>query len=128
MRVRQGLTEGPGWSPTPIAGPPERARAGADDPTDIPAEVADHLAERLGIADASVLEAWPGHVTPWDGTPEWEREAAAAVCGRVRDFIKISEGYATRSTREQKGRFVVICWTAQMFKHFKDPTPGYDAD
>lgn len=29
-----------------------------DDPTDVPAEVVDHLAERLDIADASVLKAY----------------------------------------------------------------------
>ena len=73
-------------------------------------------------------EPKPGYVTPWDETPEWEREAAAAVYGQVRDFIRISEGHATRLTREQKSRFVAICWTAQMFKHFEDPKPGYVAD
>ncbi|SCE08505.1 hypothetical protein GA0115234_1056430 [Streptomyces sp. DvalAA-43] len=50
------------------------------------------------------------------------------MCGQVRDFIRISEGHAARLTREQKGRFVAICWTAQMFKHFKEPKPGYVAD
>ena len=73
-------------------------------------------------------EPKPGYVTPWDETPEWEREAATAVYGQVRDFVRISEGHATRPTREQKGRFVAICWTAQMFKHFEDPKPGYVAD
>ncbi|WP_405391191.1 hypothetical protein OG596_27050 [Streptomyces sp. NBC_01102] len=70
----------------------------------------------------------PGYVTPWEETPEWERTAATSVYGQVCDFIKISEGHATRLTREQKGRFVAICWTAQMFKHFEDPKPGYVAD
>lgn len=28
----------------------------------------------------------PGYVTPWDETPAWEREAATAVYGQVRDF------------------------------------------
>ncbi|GHG33199.1 hypothetical protein [Streptomyces hydrogenans] len=73
-------------------------------------------------------EPKPGYVTPWDETPAWEREAAAAVYGQVRDFIEISGGYAARLTREQKGRFVAICWTAQMFRHFEDPKPGYVAD
>ncbi len=31
-------------------------------------------------------------------------------------------------SREQKGRFVAVCWTAQMFKHFEDPKRGYVAD
>ncbi len=41
-------------------------------------------------------EPKPGYVTLWDETPEWEREAAAAVYGQVRYFIKVSEGHATR--------------------------------
>ncbi|MFD7069332.1 hypothetical protein ACFV97_19125 [Streptomyces sp. NPDC059913] len=73
-------------------------------------------------------EPKPGYVTSWEGTPEWERAAAAAVCGQVRDFIAVSGGHAARLTREQKGRFVAICWTAQMFQHFEDPKPGYVAD
>ncbi|MEU3096664.1 hypothetical protein ABZ690_18180 [Streptomyces sp. NPDC006967] len=73
-------------------------------------------------------EPKPGYVTPWEETPEWEREAAAAVYGQVRDFIRVSAGHATRLTREQKGRFVATCWTAQMFKHFENPKPGYVAD
>ncbi|MEU9316733.1 hypothetical protein [Streptomyces sp. NPDC048295] len=73
-------------------------------------------------------EPKPGYITPWGEMPEWEREAAAAVYGQVRDFISVSEGHAARLTREQKGRFVAICWTAQMFKHFEDPKPGYVAD
>ncbi|MEU3536572.1 hypothetical protein [Streptomyces murinus] len=70
----------------------------------------------------------PGYVTPWDETPAWEREAATAVYGQVRGFIEASGGHAARLTREQKGRFVAICWTAQMFRHFEDPKPGYVAD
>ncbi|MFF8785396.1 hypothetical protein [Streptomyces sp. NPDC015125] len=81
-----------------------------------------------GVTNHYPGEPKPGYVTPWDETPEWEREAAAAVYGQVRDFIKVSEGHATRLTRQQKGRFVAICWTAQMFKHFEDPKPGYVAD
>ncbi|MGW2303422.1 hypothetical protein [Streptomyces sp. NPDC001809] len=73
-------------------------------------------------------EPKPGYVTPWDETPEWEREAAAAVAGQVRDFIEVSGGHVARLTREQKGRFVAICWTAQMFKHFEEPKAGYVAD
>lgn len=69
-----------------------------------------------------------GYVTPWDETPAWEREAATAVYGQVRDFIEVSGGHAARLTREQKGRFVAICWTAQMFRHFENPKPGYVAD
>ncbi|MGW3112062.1 hypothetical protein [Streptomyces sp. NPDC001091] len=40
----------------------------------------------------------------------------------------LSDGAAARLTREQKGRFVAICWTAQMYRHFTDPKPAYVAD
>ncbi|MGW3564678.1 hypothetical protein ACWDSL_12430 [Streptomyces sp. NPDC000941] len=73
-------------------------------------------------------EPKPGYVTPWEETPEWERQAAGAVHEQVRQFLAVSDGHATRLTREQKGRFVAICWTAQMYKYFGDPKPGYVAD
>ncbi|MEH0577759.1 MULTISPECIES: hypothetical protein [Streptomyces] len=76
---------------------------------------------------------WPdpygaGYVTPWDDTPQWEREAAGSVYEQVRHFVEISGGTTARLSREQKSRFVATCWTAQMFKHFEDPKPGYVAD
>ncbi|MEU3835218.1 hypothetical protein [Streptomyces microflavus] len=69
-----------------------------------------------------------GYITPWDGTPQWEREAAGAVYEQVRQFVGVSGGHASRLSREQRGRFVAICWTAQMFKHFDDPKSAYVAD
>jgi hypothetical protein len=42
--------------------------------------------------------------------------------------LELSAGHAGRLTREQKGRFVATCWTAQMYRHFEDPKPGYVAD
>ncbi|MEW1633738.1 hypothetical protein AB0469_06675 [Streptomyces sp. NPDC093801] len=69
-----------------------------------------------------------GYVTPWDDTPQWEREAAGAVYAQVRQFIELSDARTDRLTREQKGRFVALCWTAQMFKHFDVPKSGYVAD
>lgn len=82
---------------------------------------------------AGVNKHFPGepkasYVTPWDDTPEWERQAAAAVFDQVVQFLELSERNATRLSREQKGRFVATCWTAQMFKHFGDPKPAYVAD
>jgi hypothetical protein len=70
----------------------------------------------------------PGYVTPWDDTPDWERAAAAAVAGQVRDFITVSGGTTSKLTREQKGRFVATCWIAQIYKHIPDPKPSYVAD
>ncbi|WP_405978980.1 hypothetical protein [Streptomyces sp. NBC_00158] len=67
-----------------------------------------------------------GYVTPWEHMPQWEREAAGAVYAQVRQFVEVAT--TARLSREQKGRFVATCWTAQMFKHFEDPKPGYVAD
>ncbi|UWE12962.1 hypothetical protein [Actinacidiphila bryophytorum] len=69
-----------------------------------------------------------GYVAGWGDTPEWERAAAAAVEGQVREFLAVSDGCAGRLTREQKGRFVAVCWVAQIYRHFEDPKPGYVAD
>ncbi|SER36722.1 hypothetical protein [Streptomyces qinglanensis] len=82
---------------------------------------------------AGVTKHYPGepkasYVTPWEDTPDWEREAARAVYQQVRHFLGLSDGNAKRLTREQKGRFVATCWTAQMYKHFGDPKPAYVAD
>ncbi len=73
-------------------------------------------------------EPKPGYISPWDDTPEWERSSAAAVYEQVRDFIVITDGAASRLSREQKGRFVALCWIAQIYKHFQEPKPSYVAD
>jgi hypothetical protein len=73
-------------------------------------------------------EPKPGYVAPWDHTPEWERQAAAAVFTQVRSLIDISDGHAAKLTRDQKGRFVALCWIAQIYKHIPDPKPSYVAD
>lgn len=70
----------------------------------------------------------PGYISPWEETPAWEREAASAVYGQVRDFLTVSDGSASKLTREQKGRFVSLCWIAQIYKYFEDPKPSYVAD
>ena len=69
-----------------------------------------------------------GYISPWEETPDWEREAASAVYGQVADFLTVSGGSASKLTREQKGRFVSLCWIAQIYKHFEDPKPSYVAD
>ncbi|MCT9087925.1 hypothetical protein N4G70_03505 [Streptomyces sp. ASQP_92] len=73
-------------------------------------------------------EPKPGYVTPWEETPDWERDAAAAVCAQVADFIAVSSGNTSKLSRDQKGRFVALCWVAQIHKHFDDPKPSYVAD
>jgi hypothetical protein len=73
-------------------------------------------------------EPKPGYVTSWDETPEWERQAAAAVYGQVHDFVSVSGGRTGKLTRAQKSRFVATCWIAQIHKHIENPKPGYVAD
>ncbi|MEU8567804.1 hypothetical protein AB0C51_05440 [Streptomyces pathocidini] len=80
-----------------------------------------------GVREHFPGEPKPGYVTPWDDTPEWERQAAGAVYEQVAQLFEVSDGQAARLSREQKGRFVATCWTAQMYKHFEDPKPGYVA-
>ncbi|GAA1649054.1 hypothetical protein [Actinoplanes couchii] len=70
----------------------------------------------------------PGYVTPWDDTPDWERAAAAAVYGQVLTFIEVSNGATTKLSREQRGRFIALCWIAQIHAAFDDPKPTYVAD
>lgn len=73
-------------------------------------------------------EPKPSYVAPWDETPDWERDSAAAVHAQVRAFLQISGGGAAKLTRAQKGMFVSVAFAAQIFKHFPDPKPGYVAD
>jgi hypothetical protein len=69
-----------------------------------------------------------GYVTPWEETPDWERESAAAVYEQVRAFIEAAAGNTAKLTRDQKGRFVALCWIGQIFKYFPDPKLAYVAD
>ena len=73
-------------------------------------------------------EPKPGYVAPWEDTPDWERESAAAVYDQVRAFVEVSEGNTSKLSREQKGRFVALCWIAQIYRHIPDPKPSYVAD
>ncbi|MGW3468085.1 hypothetical protein ACWDKQ_06345 [Saccharopolyspora sp. NPDC000995] len=73
-------------------------------------------------------EPKPGYIAPWEDTPDWERASAAAVYQQVHDFIEATDGNAANLTREQKGRFVALCWTGQIYMHFADPKPAYVAD
>ena len=73
-------------------------------------------------------EPKPGYITPWEDTPDWERASAAAVYQQVFDFIQATGGRTAKLTREQKGRFVALCWIGQIFKHFEEPKPAYVAD
>jgi len=73
-------------------------------------------------------EPKPGYVAPWEDTPVWEKEAATAVFEQVADLVRRSDGATAKLSRDQRGRFVALCWTTQIFKHFPDPKPSYVAD
>jgi len=82
---------------------------------------------------AGVTRHFPGtpkasYTAPWDETPEWERESAAAVCNQVRAFIEATNSSTVKLTRSQKGRIVALCWIGQIFEHFPNPKPAYVAD
>ena len=82
---------------------------------------------------AGVMRHYPGepkasYIAPWDETPEWERESAAAVYGQVRAFIEATNHGAAKLSRAQKGCFVALCWIGQVYKHIPDPKPNYVAD
>lgn len=69
-----------------------------------------------------------GYVTPWAGMGEWEQESAIAVYEQVKLYILATDGTTQKLTREQKGRFVCLCWIGQILKHFPEPKPSYIAD
>jgi hypothetical protein len=82
---------------------------------------------------AGVRRHYPGepkasYLAPWDETPDWERASAAAVYEQVSAFVRATAGGTSRLSREQKGRFVALCWIGQIYRHFPDPKPAYVAD
>jgi hypothetical protein len=70
----------------------------------------------------------PGYIAPWGEMSTWEQESASTVYEQVQQFVQVAGGKTTRLSREQKGRFVCLCWIGQIFKHFSDPKPSYAAD
>src|SRR5262245_21894308 len=73
-------------------------------------------------------EPKPEYVAPWDDTPDWERRSASAVYRQVADCVALSDGATAKLTREQKGRFVALCWVVQIHRHILNPKPSYVAD
>lgn len=69
-----------------------------------------------------------GYIAPWETISSWEQEGASAVYEQVHQFIALTSGQTTHLNREQKGRFVCLCWIGQMYKHIPDPKPTYVAD
>jgi len=82
---------------------------------------------------AGVKQHYPGtpkegYVAPWEQMQEWEQQSAVAVYEQVRQFVLATGGKTRQLSREQKGRFVALCWIGQVFKHFPAPKPSYVAD
>lgn len=69
----------------------------------------------------------PAYVAPWQHTPDWERECAAAVHAMVTGLLSSSTGAAAGMTRTQKGQFVAVCWAAHIRKLLPDAKPAYSA-
>jgi hypothetical protein len=70
----------------------------------------------------------PGYVSPWDEMASWEQQAAMAVYEQVRQFVLATSGKTSHLNREQKGRYVALCWIGQIYKHFDQPKESYVSD
>ncbi|MFG1795800.1 hypothetical protein [Nocardia sp. NPDC049149] len=81
-----------------------------------------------GVTEHYPGEPKPGYIAPWEQMPEWEQTSAIAVYKQVAAFIEATDGAVKKLTREQRGRFVALCWIGQIYKHFPDPKPSYVAD
>lgn len=69
-----------------------------------------------------------GYIAPWSQMAQWEQDSAIAVYEQVRQFVLLAAGNTSHLSREQKGRFVCLCWIGQIFKHFSNPKASYVAD
>ena len=69
-----------------------------------------------------------GYIAPWEKMPEWEQKSAQAVYEQIEQFVQVSGGKTQKLSREQRGRFVALCWLGQVYKHFEAPKPSYVAD
>ena len=79
---------------------------------------------------AGVNKHFPGepkaaYVAPWEETPEWEQQSAAAVYQLVAELLRVSEGAARHLTRVQKSQFVAASWTSQVLLRIERPKPSY---
>ena len=72
-------------------------------------------------------EPKPGYIAAWEDMPDWEKASATAVYDQVLAFMQATDGAAGKLTRDQKGTFVALCWTGQVYRHFPDPKPSYVA-
>jgi hypothetical protein len=69
-----------------------------------------------------------GYTAPWEAMSSWEQESAQAVYEQVQQFVVLTNRQTKSLSREQKGRFVCLCWIGQILKHFSEPKASYIAD
>ena len=69
-----------------------------------------------------------GYISPWESMQMWEKESAIAVYEQVAQFVVLTAGRTRELSREQRGRFVCICWIGQVFRYFSEPKASYVAD
>jgi hypothetical protein len=69
-----------------------------------------------------------GYIAPWTQMSLWEQESAQAVYEQIYQFVLLTDGSTQRLSREQKGRFVCLCWIGQILKHFESPKASYITD
>ncbi|WP_406267038.1 hypothetical protein OH799_21580 [Nocardia sp. NBC_00881] len=81
-----------------------------------------------GVTEHYPGEPKPGYVATWEDTPEWEKASAIAVHKQIAAFIETTDGATSKLSREQRARFVALCWIGQIHKHIPDPKPSYVAD
>lgn len=68
------------------------------------------------------------YIAPWEAMAEWEQASAIAVYEQVEQFVEVTNGQTTQLSREQKGRFVALCWIGQIYARLPNPKPSYVAD
>ncbi len=68
------------------------------------------------------------YIAQWKAMAEWEQASAMAVYEQVQQFVELTNGQIAHLSREQKGRFVALCWIGQIYAHIPNPKPSYIAD
>jgi hypothetical protein len=58
----------------------------------------------------------------------WPSRVSVPMVTKDRSSVWCHGGATSYLSREQKGRFIATCWTAQVYKHIPDPKPAYVAD
>jgi hypothetical protein len=68
------------------------------------------------------------YIAPWEAMAEWEQASAIAVYEQVEQFVEVTNRQTAQLSREQKGRFVALCWIGQIYARIPNPKLSYVAD